>query len=219
MNKNEVEDPNSLLVPKEAMVLQLLDNAWKLKALYGEAFINPPVGLYLPGKAEPFISDSSVLFLKSDPKPFTILTKDINTIEEDIYNRSGICVLPLKSAPRCKENILSRPTLPVMEITLLRYFFEHIVHSRCRWAVRTGTENKILQCFKPEYRYLYTEFHIEDTIDKSREILINFIGDDVWNYYFFKMYNANLIIEKSVDHRIYEWTKLQYDLANPNSND
>lgn len=55
-----------------------------------------------------------------------------------------------------------------------------------------------------------TEFHTA-TDDLARNVS-DFIGADNWNHYFLKQPFFNRVhIEKSVDYRIYEWTKAQYE--------
>ncbi len=52
---------------------------------------------------------------------------------------------------------------------------------------------------------------IEDGVIRTTDTLFNFIDNDYWNIYFCKVKDNLLIIEKSVDFRIYDWHR-QRDL-------
>lgn len=106
------------------------------------------------------------------------------------------------------------------EARFLIAYIDYIIATHCCWMSTQAAQqrmNRYLSVGTIEEIIDHESFHsFTDDLVKSIQ---DFIGADNWNFYFLKAPTFNRVyIEKSVDYRIYEWTKQQYELLNKNTN-
>jgi hypothetical protein len=64
---------------------------------------------------------------------------------------------------------------------------------------------KLTLCLKPESRsYITTDEFIDDFSDLY-ELISDLVYENRWNMYFIRTVDTSIIVERSVDYRIYDW--------------
>ena len=82
----------------------------------------------------------------------------------------------------------------------------------CKYAIPfTNINNAVGKCLKSDYAHLLNEDAFNAFIETPLSQLDQFIKDDNWNIYLSRVKTTSLYIEKTVDYRIYEWTRMQYE--------
>jgi hypothetical protein len=59
---------------------------------------------------------------------------------------------------------------------------------------------------------LIDEFMLESLCSSLIARVNQFVGEDIWNIYFTKLQAVDLRIEKCVDYRIYDWTRIKQEM-------
>jgi len=126
----------------------------------------------------------------------------------DVYEiKGGVEVLVLKASSILYygNNLTIGPSYQAMIAMTIVVIILTTIEQRCSYS-RFGS---IVNTFEGYYGTVETTDYIEDHISTLIEMTYNFIQDSAWNIFFKKIEYNSLIIEKSIDFRIYDWHRLQ----------
>lgn len=166
-------------------------------------------GLWLPGKATPAIipghlyhcreSNGELRFIEVSPEA-------IRQAKGDIYNADGELVLPQGVCDR----VQGEPSMPVVGIRLVHAAIDKTLDDNSAWTRKTRKDIVTLwdEMLLPQFRgnpdvaeaiYSYT-FDL-------RQMVLDFIGGETWVMHFKKMRGADIVLEKTIDYRIFDWSR------------
>lgn len=209
----DIEDPESLLKPEEVCVVSLKEPAHSLHSALFEALQPNPEGIYIKGQLMPVVKPGQKLFALNSGKSFSY--DQIAEIQDDVCDEDGNVLIK-------KELMLDKARLlnyggyyPVSALQLLKANVDLNLRRFCKFAVPFSNESTVLRYLKPGYKHILNEGYLDTYTNDIIEQLHEFIVKDLWRIYFTKVKSDNLFIEKSVDYRIYEWTKMQYEKLHP----
>ena len=175
-------------------------------------------GLYVANSYKPIIEFNTNFYVKDDNNNFTLITSadvvkatksDIfikNTISYDLYIRYN-------DLKKFSSKLTTTPVINYSYLLVLKEIIEQMVATHL-YHTSYSPISKLIRLFKDEYiDYVREEKYLQDFIGLDREIA-DLVHLHRWNIYFFKIISNSIIIERSVDYRIYEWTRSQIQEQN-----
>jgi hypothetical protein len=191
-----------------AIILPILAQASILEANFSNLLIPPKLGLYAPGKVDPTFTPSGEYYVKTPMQGWRRVENSelfSFNIVDAIYNASGEMLANYQMMKEAKRVFSTSPTIPVRGIALTRAVIDNKLMSWCPWAKTGYTVRTILTQFRPNITPETIVDDIEVLLMDTLGRLGNFVGDDVWNYYFVKFTGYDIIVEKGKDSRLCEW--------------
>lgn len=200
-----MESDRLLKETKAVIIINLMDYIQELIKKYEHTFKEPESGIYLVDSATPLLKPTQAYFSESSFKSQTPLTS-LDDVEEQVVDENGDIIIPTYIMRRKSKMLSSKPTLPVRALqiafeTIQDQIDELLIHTPAR-EYGSGVKLHI----KPEYHYLVTDGYIEASLGKLVRDISLFVGSDIWNLYYFKLNKTDLLIEKGIDFRVYDWT-------------
>jgi len=179
-----------------------------------ELLVEPTDGLYVKGGIKPILyKDKEYYYRPSKEVNELVLIEDLSIVPKlttDILDKDMKVVLPVLSLLNKSRYLTLEPTLPITAMEFGRYMALDYLGKICpysRYIKKGGIEDFI----KPEYYDSIDEYSFEDAYQHMLDDIHDFIDDCTWNIYFTKNRMSTLIIEQSIDWRIYDWHRIQYD--------
>lgn len=200
---------SDLLNPKEVLVLNLLDYISELDIHYSSYFADPYPGIYIANKVEPVLLPNTVYYT-DDGIRFTLEDFEIDKYTGSVTDEYGNMLLSRYVMSMQKSFLSKTPTLPVFAIKIAHIYALSVVDDATPYVRDKTKTTEAIRYLKPGgYIYVYNGM-FSIALDELLKTISEFINNDIWNIYFIKLNNTDLIIEKSIDYRIYEWHKLKY---------
>lgn len=209
-----VEDANKMLIKtKETLVLNLLDHVVNLDDLYRvDCYEEPRKGIYLSGSIDPIFYADSKYFWKNDQSvniPILNIHELLTTFRTVIDSTEKV-IIRGDTLFKQRKFLQTQPDIPVMAIkaavaTIIKY-----LNSLCSFTHVNDISYNLYRLVKNEYRDLVNndEFDVifYDLVSKVQD----FVGEDTWHIYFYKVRGTSIIIQKTIDYRIYDWYRIKY---------
>lgn len=211
---NDVEHPNDILrTILGSIVIELNKN--NMYNYLKDFVIASPESLYYKGSVNSLLPANQVLYIPDNNNILTPIEdyKALLEVPSDIYRSDAELIMRGSIIEQHRKHLSTKPTVPMSFIKIVEIFILDKLNSMCRRSMLTS--------FNDIGRYLINDdVNIDDIRDKIEEyysveisMLYEFIAGDVWNIYFKQNQNSLLIIEKSVDWRIYDWHCKNYEEA------
>lgn len=178
-----------------------------------------PEGIYIPGNIEPvvvfihdyFYKDVDGINDRTKIQDFKNNIDEVLSSGRDIVDRSGRVVITAQSA-RVLKKIRKREVSPrdmLMKVGIgivLGY-----LNSLCKYTSITYSDYRFDRLVKDEYLEVKYEQAMEAAFDPLLLEVRDFVGKDNYNFYFYKVKGTSLILEKSIDYRIYDWYRIKFE--------
>lgn len=208
----EIEHPMELL--KEIKSVLMLDiNISNINILLKDILPEGKEGLYLPNSNKNLLPEDVYYSYNDKNIPLVLKPDEILNDPVDILDKNGNVYLKKTIISKYKNIFKTRPDVSSCILDIVEQYILSKIDEICY---------KTNLCVVD---YLYnsvneSDIHIVEDIlevELSQAIgdIYEFIGNDKWNIYFKKRVNDCLVIEKSIDWRIYEWQKIEYEKNNP----
>lgn len=222
MNK-EIKNPNHLLNKVSGvLVIDLLTYASRItddEIL--NSFIDPPKGLYQKGVLKPILDSKELYFLESNFKKGKFI-KDFNLVinsNENILDIKGNIVLYAEVIKKKKKVLTTESTMPIIAIEIAFVLVSNYLDVLCPYA-RIVKKNRIENLIRPECCDLIYDDIIDLEYQDLIEEVFEFVNGDTWHIYFIRQIGTSIVIEKTIDWRIYKYHKDEYDeYLNSNQSD
>lgn len=230
---NEIMDKvTAVLVIDLASHAMMLDEQLHLAALE-----EPIQGIYLTGSIDPFISLDNKYYLRSKynllqqqihqqsitpeagkikytQRQYCITNvDDIFNLTEDLVDSDGTTVITPTDIKRKRKYMFDKPTVPAVGIKLASIVGLRYLSTMCPYTKNKNSVYRIDSLVKKEYHpELYKkEYEFQVALHDLVDEIMKFIGDDTWHIYFHKIKGTALIIEKTIDWRIYEYYRMKFE--------
>lgn len=197
-----LKEVNGILVIDLLQYVQFLDNK------YGHCFKDPEPGIYFLNKVDPVIVPEQKVYTRAGLKKGTPLSV-LENIKESIIDADGNTIIPAYIMERQRKFLSTEPNLPVRAIKLASIVVEEYVDSLLTYTTPQDFISRAKEHLIDEGFSLYENGYMEAACQRIISEVANFIGADIWNFYFFETRNTDLIITKACDFRIYDWTLIQ----------
>jgi hypothetical protein len=198
-----------LLKPTEILVLDLMEYVTFIdKDPYFDALIEPASGVYLAGGFDPIMSMDNPCYpiSKMGMEYFAITTiEGMLRCKEVIVNNKGVVIGDVNKVRRIVKHMTNEPQLPVVMLKVMMGILTNYLSNLCTRTRHNINVSKYYRYIKPEYEYLITEERYETVLDNLIMDIIKFVGKDTYHIYFTRLKGTSVIVEKTIDYRIFEW--------------
>lgn len=165
-------------------------------------------GIYLQGNMKALLPSTDTYYTLLNPTKGLTLEEVIESTL-DIYTKDGTLVLSKHKLNNIRRFLHIGPTLPVSLINLTSAVAKSFIDERCQYS-RNGSSVSPLSFFKHVENRDTLLGTIENSYSPLLDTVYDFIKNDTWHIYFYKNVNSTLIIEKTVDWRVYDWHCIKY---------
>ena len=208
---NYNKHPEDLLKKVTSYTLvDLQHQSIKLMNEFGDVFVPPKEGLYLEGFVDPILKGNKLYYARKDfQKRKAIKSLDhVIDLDDDIYDDQKNIVMSRRFINNKKKHLTTRPKISISAIFAIRACILNYLYGVCRYArvgLRLSPESFIIDDFIDKLN----EKSMESFFSEILEEIHDFIGEDTWHIYFCRTKNTVLVIEKSIDYRIFDWYRLK----------
>lgn len=201
-----------LLVPSSVIILPILSYAVLVEQQWGDCLVEPSPGIYKTNTLDPVIPAGLELFYRgpeiSGNYPLHPLT-DFDNYVGDVYNKKGTLILTAGTMRNKDKCLLPAPMLPVSALKIVKLLVENYIVTRQPHVKHNPYGRQIDKLIKPGYDYLMDEGYLDTTCVGLIAQIETFIGKDINHLYFTKLKLFDILVEKTIDYRIFEWELLQ----------
>ncbi len=199
----------------EVLVIDLLEYALTLDSKYLDMLEEPEKGVYISGSIKPIIKfHKHIYFPISLYNENTARLTNYDSImicNEDIVNESADVVLTLKDKHNKKKYLLPEPNIPITAISLALTMSDNYLSTLCEFSRKQYVTLNYDKLIKQEHLLYLDQDKLEMIFRKLLNKISLFIRNDLWNIYFIKQKGTSLIIEKSIDWRIYKYYEMMLE--------
>jgi hypothetical protein len=205
---------SEFLTPTGFIILNIGDIASYIERRYGHHIVAPEQGIYIYGQKKPTLKNGVRYIIKSvkDPQEQQKILQDINdpALNENykILDESGNEVISSAILKNKQQLLSSYPSFPVVGMEIAKLCIEYYVSKR---NIFTNNSHYLINSIDKKFLLNAPEelaqIIIDDIVFESVYQQVNqFIDKDVNHVYFFKLTGlTDLIIEKTIDWRAYQW--------------
>ncbi len=210
--KNKMK-PNDLLKEINGiLVVNLLDYIYPMADKFGHLFKDPEPGIYMLNNVDPVISAGMKVYTRKSREEDTALD-NIDNIVDDIIDIDGRIIIPAPIMLKKRKYLSPTPSIPSRPLKVAKLIVEEYVDSMLAHGNPTDYETLAEEHLTEEGMVLFREGYFEATCSRLISEVARFIGSDTWNFYLFDLNNTDLMITKSCDYRVYDWTLIQEERA------
>lgn len=202
----DIQDPNELLKPIATIII---DTAIAASALYtglGNLLVPNPEGIYVRSRDWPIVTPEMTLF---DTKGKRVNYSEIGELNEELRDIDGRTVFSSEIMKNKGMHLRLNGFYSVSAQALVRISIITQLKALCQYTAVSCNESPY-DYILPGYSHAWDEGWFDVYTEEIMKSISDFVGEDVWNIYFIDKLPQTLIIKKSVDNRIYEWTKDRY---------
>ncbi len=201
--------PDSLLKTEEILTIPLGGASQRLCLLHGKDLEPNPEGIYIFNTLHPVLLPGQIGYLKNGK---TVNFTDIlKYVDEDVFNENGILKIPGKVLQNKSKLINQSGFFPISALQLLKHNVDKNLQSFCPHSVPFTSAVSYDRYLKKSAEDLIANGVCDSVLELEIPEIHEFIYKDLWRIYFVKTKTNNLFIEKSIDFRIYDWTKMKYE--------
>lgn len=139
------------------------------------------------------------------PLPLSTLPK----IVDDIYDKDFNLVMSARDMSKFGRHLKPEPAIPSMAVRMAVGIVQTTVHNVCRHSTPCFNAHRPERLVKPEFFQEEDSESVLDVFEDAFEKLLiqvhQFIGDDHWNFYTYRLRGPVLIIQKGIDWRIFRY--------------
>ena len=214
-------------VVKETLVVDLAPHALNLNPELKATLIDEEPGIYIsnllnpifPADGEYFLVDrvDSVKYglLKNNPQGLIPLTfKDLfNHIFNNgppigpghIFNQKTGTVTKRTVFEHIKPMLRPAPQISVRAIEAGLATVVSYLNNLCRYTCVLSKQYVLETLVKPEFKHVLEKNDFEAAFDDLHLQINQFVGNDTWCQYQYRLNGTSLIVEKGLDFRIMDW--------------
>ena len=203
-------NPASLLQVYESYHIAIMDTAYNLERTYGSYMKPNPEGIYMIGSIDPVVPKGMRVYTNSGKQILTI--EQFMQTNESIRNQDGRLLISAAMMARKSEVLFFGPTVPAQGLRMILTFSDYVISRRLQW-IRSyaAQEQAILNLIEPGEEVLFTDGMLDAYCDKIVAQLDDIVIGSEWCHFNVRLMNCDLCVEKGVDHRIYEYHRMEYE--------
>lgn len=193
-------EPNSLLVPTERWIFPVESAADYLERTYKDALLPLQAGKYLEGSIFPIptVTPTPVenFYFNYQTGNYQRLADTSGQVVEGIELNDG-------SVRKKKHVYYDEPTVPSRGLRLVEMAVRQEISNLNPWCNDRSTAAAMGRMFKPEFVP-----DVDDILSACSNVMDSVaaaVGDDNWHIYLLHFNRTDLVVEKTVDYRIYDW--------------
>ena len=189
----------------QVLFLSIIQSAYFIKDTYGDRLIEPVQGIYTPNSLDPVITPNGHFYTRDEYQRLQEI-KDIDEVTTDVINIDGVTVIPAYMMQNKERYLFPTPTIPATEIQLIKCLISRKIGQINPWVKRGMDDRRVLQFIKPGHEDIFINDQLDQSLGVLYDQVTHFIGQDEWYIYFVKLRGVDLVIEKTIDYRVWDWT-------------
>lgn len=203
---------DDILKPTEGLII---DANRYINLLYGHKLdqyvIEPKKGLWLPWTKEPYFPQGTYLVKIGDSFHETDILTDLLNATDIVINKSTNKTYFPDQLKKIKGKLIDQPSYPVEMVNLVyaqvKQYLMMLAPVNRQFDLRN---NRVSNYIKPDIP-ITSELldSIEVALDDLFLVVNEFIAKDCNHLIHSRINNTNIIIEKLVDYRIFDWNRTQ----------
>ena len=196
-----------LLAPENILILDAAEHLQPLVATYGYCFAENPAGLYLNNGVTPILLASNKYY--KEGTDIEVPIEEIPNQTCNIVDVDGKVVLTAAKIITTRKHLSTKSTASHYAAVLLCEYIRYIIDQNVE-HIKVHTDRDIWETWLSQegVRHLREgTLNYDLMFEPIRTIVQKFIGPDTWNIYFVALKRNTIIVEKSIDFRIYDWTQ------------
>lgn len=205
---NSVPTSSELLLhTTQTLLVDAVEELQYLLYSYPDILLSNPKGVYQVGHLFPVLRDGEYYYTRKglrEGKPI----KDLDSINEAVFDGQGRMLINDFAMKHKRQFLSNESSLSKAGLHAIYCFTNKKIEDNCAYSRFHRYEEPFLSCFKPEYREAvrHGEIDVDLMLGRLGERINDFIQSEPWTIYFVKKISTLLLIEKTVDFRIYDWT-------------
>ncbi len=211
------------------LILNYFDVAAQIEINCAEYLLPAPKGIYVRNRLEPAMVDGKTYYVLRGGASEVVT--DINQVKDNVYDENQRVVIPKTFWQRKGGHafVSNEPFIPYRGAKILELAINQLLESFTRyrrWPV--DFDARILEhmysreaCQYPHAMYeSEVEYGekildlIQDAIRPLKRDVAFFLGNADWNLYHVELRNSNLVLERYMDWRAYQWEQEHGEHAN-----
>lgn len=198
---------------KEVTVIDILSHVMSLdEDPYLKALVPPAEGIYLLGSIDPILYKDRMYYEMKTGK--SIEFAKILKINDDIVDETGRIIVSLKDLKTKARFFKHEPSVPSVGIKIAIAVVTRYLGTLCRHTRHVHDRIRIDKYVRPEYQEMVDKEEFVHGFERLLDLVTDFVGRDTWNIYFYKLRGTSLVIEKSVDWRVYRYYETRFEEEN-----
>ena len=192
---------------ESVIAFDVLHHALNLSEECLNTFEPPEEGIYIVGAIEPIISSKKTYHFRSEYEQRLAIVdfKDILKRGEDILDQEGQLVITGRNIKLRKKYLSLTPSIPVTAIKVGIAVVTKYLNSLNRHTRSQGIGYRLNRFVKPEFQHWIDNEEYEHEFEELLDEVSKFVGKDTWHIYFSRVKSTTLLIEKTIDYRIYKY--------------
>lgn len=212
-----MNESDSVLAPHGGAIIDLSNTIDILQARFGEYFLNPKPGLYLPNIYEPIFSLDSEYLVSSSEDDQLVRGIDLLKVNQfaTISTRSGKILYTADRFLRIKNKLTTRPTTHNVVFNFLVELIENELDYAVKYVRRNGriSCSKNFEAFFTDQGFrLFDDLQFVKTYNNVIDTLDSIIAGRQWLIYTVVPNYPLVKIEISGDYRAYKYYELKEKL-------
>lgn len=208
-------------IPIKSMYLvDTINIACALETIAPDALLPFKPGVYMAGKVDPILhADQKYHQVIDDPNTGMCVELPVVSIDDIlgvVLNHNNAVVINARTAKHKASYLTTHPTVPARGIRIVSDVVFSTIRAHAAWepehkfCMRTLLQSHL----KEEYQgYLHQAYKgeldlvglFENAVVDLRSEVRAFLGSDKWIMHAQRERGTDIIIEKSIDYRIYQW--------------
>jgi len=216
-------DTDGEIVVTNAMVIDALPFATGIQRLLGPYLVEPEKGVYMRGFLKPILKHGRSYYqsLPSpyDGKPQIVPVMDVQSIVPNVpvTDKEGDQVMPPMTEQFRDLMLTPFPTVPVTGFQIVCDLVQNTLNSCNRWDLTAGSE-RIVDILRKHVKDEYQDV-LDEKEERSHQLLGDFehvvaeliyavrqfVGADRWIMHNYRLRGRDIIVEKTIDYRIWHF--------------
>lgn len=208
-------DINDLEI-ESTITLNIEDCASYIESYCADKLLAPPKGIYSNSRIEPVMVDGGNYYTVEFREGRSVRTPvhDLGTVKKNLsvytevngIDRVVVTSLQLLNKEKCLSHF---PIRPYRGVKIVEQLITNQIDSFIKY--RKGTKDLYGQICSHLQSPLDEEAletimgAIKEQYSDTRQVIQEFMGKHDWHLYFIKFKGGNVIIQKSIDYRAYDW--------------
>ena len=140
---------------------------------------------------------------------------DFSKVREAVVDVDGCLIIPKYMMQDQERYLSSMPTIPVRGLLLVEYLIAKHIESCCQHTKTSHYNNKIDSQILDGYHHIHYDGLLDRSVESISAQVTEFMRRDNWHVYFTRRIQQDIMVEKTIDYRIYDWTRIQAALLAP----
>lgn len=202
---------------QSTLLIDMHDLALQIEMKFSACLIPHAAGIYMLGREKPVMVPGQQYFRRETDKAsgqrISVIVNGMHDIKGDIFNLDAELILSRHVKP---QHLSDAPSVPVVGMKIIEAFAKKLVMEKSAWSRGAPQPmEEMLKEFLRSEMFAHNNQELLESLCEALETMMldlktdirQFLGADDWLMHFVKTKGMDLFVEKTIDFRIYDWTR------------